>query len=342
MEKTSSVLTNTITIKKKPIASFILLYAAFIICFIDRSAINIALSYIGTDFHLSQAALGVVASAFFFSYSLMQIPGGWLTDKFGTKPTVIVAIIMWSVFIVLTGFAWSLVSLLVIRVLFGIGEGVFPSASLKQISEEVSYHKRSQATSGIVSSNYVGAAVAPMLMAPIIASVGWRPTFHIMGIIGLVFVVAYIVVLRPIRQQVVNTNAKVQPKIPWSHVLTNKMIWQFFVVVFGLSIVTKGLDTWMPTYLLQARHIHLAGVAWMVPLPSVAAGIGAILSGLIMVGFFKNKEKWLIAIASLLATAFMFGMYRSSSLFAVIAFEVLTYFLNQSPLVAVLPFLRHS
>jgi sugar phosphate permease len=163
-----------------------------------------------------------------------------------------------------------------------------------------------------------------------------------MGIIGLVFVVAYIVVLRPIRQQVVNTNAKVQPKIPWSHVLTNKMIWQFFVVVFGLSIVTKGLDTWMPTYLLQARHIHLAGVAWMVPLPSVAAGIGAILSGLIMVGFFKNKEKWLIAIASLLATAFMFGMYRSSSLFAVIAFEVLTYFLNQSPLVAVLPFLRHS
>ncbi len=322
--KFMETLNDDLTQRKRPVASFVLIYVAYIICFIDRSALNIALSYIGKDFNLSTSTLGVVASAFFFSYALMQIPGGWLTDKFGTKITIIVAISMWSIFTVLTGFAWSLASLLVIRVLFGIGEGTFPSASLKQISEEVSYDHRSQATSAIISSNYIGSAIAPMMMAPIIAFLGWRTAFHFMGIIGLIFVVVYFFVLRPIKStKSVTTNRK---KIVWGQVLSNRIIWQFFIVVFGLSVVTKGLDTWMPTYLLQSRHINLAGVAWMVPLPSLAAGVGAVLSGFIMVKFFKNHEKWLIALASLLTTVFMFGMYRSSTLAGVISFEVLTYF----------------
>ena len=107
--------------------TFIMVYIGYIICFIDRSAISIALSYIGQDLHLSTATLGVVASAFFFSYAFMQIPGGWLTDKFGTYRTIIVAITMWSLFTILTGFAWSLASLIIIRILFGIGEGTYPS-----------------------------------------------------------------------------------------------------------------------------------------------------------------------------------------------------------------------
>lgn len=82
----------------------------------------------------------------------------------------------------------------------------------------------------------------------------------------------------------------------------------------------------MPTYLLRARHINLAGIAWLVPLPSISAGIAALLCGYLMVHFFKDKEKWLIALSCLLATIFMFGMYKSVSLTNVIIFEVLTYF----------------
>lgn len=284
----NSALSNVQTETKKPKATFILIYIAYIVCFLDRSAINIALSYIGKDFNLSTTTLGVVASAFFFSYSLMQIPGGWLTDKFGTRNTVIVAITMWSIFTVFTGFAWSLGSLIVIRILFGLGEGAFPSASLKQVAEEFSYKSRSQATSGMISSNYVGAAIAPVIIAPIIASVGWRSAFHLLGIIGIVFVIVYFFVMKPKQKKAKTTDSK-NTKVSWSQVLTNKMIWQFFIVVFGLSSVTKGLDTWMPTYLLQARHINLAGVAWMVPLPSIAAGIGAIASGFIMIKWFDGK-----------------------------------------------------
>lgn len=82
----------------------------------------------------------------------------------------------------------------------------------------------------------------------------------------------------------------------------------------------------MPTYLLRVRQINLAGIAWLVPLPSISAGVAAILSGYLMVHFFKNREKWLIAFSCLLATIFMFGMYKSTSLSYVIVFEILTYF----------------
>ncbi|WP_415607899.1 MFS transporter [Liquorilactobacillus hordei] len=319
------IMNQTMEKNRKPKITFILIYIAFIICFIDRSAINIALSYIGTEFHLSTTQLGVISSAFFFSYAFMQIPGGWLTDKFGSKLTVVIAITMWSIFTIMTGFAWSLASLLVIRVLFGIGEGAFPSASLKQIAEEFTYKSRSQATSAIVSSNYVGAAIAPVLIAPILATFGWKNAFHLMGILGLVFVIAYFFLLRPIKKQE-QTFAESAQKVPLKKVIFNKMIWQFVIVVFGLSVITKGLDSWMPTYLLQVRHINLAGIAWMVPLPSVAAGVGAILSGYLMVHFFVGKEKWFIALASLFTTIFMFGMYHSTGLTGVISFEILTYF----------------
>lgn len=309
---------------------FVMVYIGYLICFIDRSAISIALSYIGRDLHLSTSTLGVVASAFFFSYALMQIPGGWLTDKFGTYRTIIAAIAMWSVFTILTGFAWSLVSLIVIRILFGIGEGTYPSASLKQISEAMPYKKRASATSATISSNYVGAAVAPVIIAPIIATTGWRTSFHLMGLIGIVFIIVYALVLRPKKQAaraVSKTSGQsVKKHIPWKQVLSNGVLWQFFLIVFGLSSVTKGLDSWMPTYLLATRHINLAGISWLVPLPSLAAGVGSLIAGYVMVRFFKGKEKLFIGVTSLLATLLMFGMYKSVALPAVITFEILTYF----------------
>lgn len=73
-----------------------LIYLAYMLLFIDRSVLNISLAYIGKDFHLSPTALGSLASAFFFSYSLMQIPGGWLVDKLGSKKMVAFTLGLWS------------------------------------------------------------------------------------------------------------------------------------------------------------------------------------------------------------------------------------------------------
>src|SRR5438552_9913891 len=114
---------------------FVLLYLAYVISYVDRAAISLALAQIGKDFNLQASDLGIVISAFFLGYAAMQVPGGWLADRIRSKYVVIGTILMWSVFTVTTSFAWSLLSLIAIRFAFGIAEGGFPPAAIKAVSE---------------------------------------------------------------------------------------------------------------------------------------------------------------------------------------------------------------
>lgn len=304
--------------------TFALLYLGYMLLFADRTVMNISLAYIGRDFHVGAAALGTTASAFFLGYTLMQIPGGYLTDRFGSKRLIIVSLLTWSVLTMVTGWAWSLAALVAIRFLFGIAEGPYPAAALKRISENYGKDEKSQATSALISSNYAGAAVAPLLIVPIIASAGWRNAFVWLGVIGLVVLVAYYLVERPIKQAA--TSGAQRPKIEWRNI--DSRVWVFVVIGLALNIITKGLETWMPVYFLQARGINLKNLTWLVPLPVISGGIAALISGFVMVHWFKGRERWMISIASFLTLAFMFGLFKSSSLVAVVIFDVLIYFVK--------------
>ena len=313
--------TNRRTVAKRW-GTFALLYLGYMLLFADRTVMNISLAYIGRDFHVGAAALGTTASAFFLGYTLMQIPGGYLTDRFGSKRLIIVSLLTWSVLTMVTGWTWSLAALVAIRFLFGIAEGPYPAAALKRISENYGKDEKSQATSALISSNYAGAAVAPLLIVPIIASAGWRNAFVWLGVIGLVVLVAYYLVERPIKQAA--TSGAQRPKIEWRNI--DSRVWVFVVIGLALNIITKGLETWMPVYFLQARGINLKNLTWLVPLPVISGGIAALISGFVMVHWFKGRERWMISIASFLTLAFMFGLFKSSSLVAVVIFDVLIYF----------------
>lgn len=315
--------TNRRTVAKRW-GTFALLYLGYMLLFADRTVMNISLAYVGRDFHVGAAALGTTASAFFLGYTLMQIPGGYLTDRFGSKRLIIVSLLAWSVLTMVTGWAWSLAALVAIRFLFGIAEGPYPAAALKRISENYGKDEKSQATSALISSNYAGAAVAPLLIVPIIASAGWRNAFVWLGIIGLVVLVAYYLVERPIKQAA--TSGAQRPKIEWRNI--DSRVWVFVVIGLALNIITKGLETWMPVYFLQARGINLKNLTWLVPLPVISGGIAALISGFVMVHWFKGRERWMISIASFLTLAFMFGLFKSSSLVAVVIFDVLIYFVK--------------
>lgn len=315
--------TNRRTVAKRW-GTFALLYLGYMLLFADRTVMNISLAYVGRDFHVGAAALGTTASAFFLGYTLMQIPGGYLTDRFGSKRLIIVSLLAWSVLTMVTGWAWSLAALVAIRFLFGIVEGPYPAAALKRISENYGKDEKSQATSALISSNYAGAAVAPLLIVPIIASAGWRNAFVWLGIIGLVVLVAYYLVERPIKQAA--TSGAQRPKIEWRNI--DSRVWVFVVIGLALNIITKGLETWMPVYFLQARGINLKNLTWLVPLPVISGGIAALISGFVMVHWFKGRERWMISIASFLTLAFMFGLFKSSSLVAVVIFDVLIYFVK--------------
>ena len=112
-----------------------LLFLGWALGNLDRYIMNYAVLSITEDLNLSASSTGLLLSSFFAGYAIMQLPGGWLADRFGARKVLITSVIMWSIFTGLTGAAWSMVSMVIIRFLFGIGEGGFQPASSKIISQ---------------------------------------------------------------------------------------------------------------------------------------------------------------------------------------------------------------
>jgi MFS family permease len=319
------------------LVGFVLLYVAFCISYIDRAAISIALAQIGKDFSLQASDLGIVISAFFLGYAIMQVPGGWLADRIGSKPVVIATIAMWSLFTVMTGFAWSLLSLIAIRFIFGIAEGGFPPASIKAIAELFSKEASPKMSTLLMSSNYAGSMVAPLLMAPLIIWLGWRHAFTAIGVAGIAFAVVYLVSIprtgsdAPAAQAGSRVSAAEMREL-----LKNPLLWQLLTVWFGLSCVNKGLDSWMPTYLLQQRGLDLKAVGLLTPIPFVLATISTAIGGWVMTTFFAEKEKYLLIGSSTLSGIFLYAMYKSETIAALIVFQSLLYFFKSFVLATVI------
>jgi MFS family permease len=322
--------------KQASVLGFVLLYIAFCISYIDRAAISLALGQIGKDFTLQAADLGIVISAFFLGYAAMQVPGGWLADRFGSKFVVIVTIAMWSLFTVMTGFAWSLLSLIAIRFIFGLAEGGFPSASIKGVAEFFDKESRPKMSALLTSSNYAGSMVAPLIMAPLIIWLGWRHAFTSIGVVGIVFALVYLLfVPRVVPGKRPAKTAKPETS-NWRELVGNRFLWQLLIVWFGLSCVNKGLDSWMPIYLLQVRGLDLKAVGALTPIPFVLATVATAIGGWVMTTFFAEREKYLLIGSSALTGVLLYAMFKSETITALIVFQSLVYFFKSFVLAAVI------
>jgi MFS family permease len=145
--------------------------------------------YIGKDLGLSKTSMGLAMSAFFAGYTIFQIPGGILVDRFGPRRTMSVAIALWTIFTGLTGMVTNLTQMVIARALFGVGEGPYPAASMKSIALWFEPKRRATATSVILSSNALGPAVAPLLAVATMSLWGWRGTFYCLVIPGIILAV---------------------------------------------------------------------------------------------------------------------------------------------------------
>jgi sugar phosphate permease len=307
-----------------------LLYLGWCVSYIDRAAITFAATYIASEFHLKPSDLGILLSSFFLGYSLLQLPGGWLADRFGSRPVIVISILLWSVFTGVTGMAWSISSLVIIRFVFGLGEGAFPAASVKGVAETFSKEDRPKMSSLLMSSNYVGSMLAPLIIAPMIIAYGWRNVFHYIGIAGLLFALVYWFLVKPVRAAKGNSAADAEKKAinkqAFRALLKMPLMWQIVAVWFGLSIVNKGLDSWMPTYLMTQRGLNLKSVGLLLPLPYVLAGISTAIGGWVMTRFFDGRERYLLIGSSILTAIFVYCMYTAPSVSALITFQCIAYF----------------
>ena len=305
---------------------FFFLYIGFCISYIDRSAIGLALPSVSKDFNLAPTEMGVVISAFFIGYSIMQIPGGWLSDHFGSKTVILVALTLWSIFTFTTGHASTLAGLLFLRFVFGLCEGPYAGSCYRAIAEYFPRELRPAFTTGILSSNYIGSALAPGVIVPLILWFGWRGMFQILGIVGLVYVFFYALFVKQTKPQQQTEEDKSKKNKYFLHLLKFSLIWKLILCAFCISCINKGLDAWMPTYLIAERGINLKAVGYLTPIPFIASFLSTAVCGWVMNKYFDKKENWMIVICAALTAIFLYFMYNAETIMWVVIFQCGVYF----------------
>ena len=182
-----------------------------VLMFIDRVNISIAGKYIMPEYGLTNVQMGSIFSAFVLGYALLQIPGGWLGDRFGPRPVLAGAICWWSAFTALTAIAgdFFLASLLgivgsfmVVRALIGIGEAAGPPNYNRLVANWVAPEERGLAMGIATSGSALGAALTPPLIVWIMVTWGWRAAFYIAGAAGILLALAVYCVSSPIVQRI--------------------------------------------------------------------------------------------------------------------------------------------
>ena len=310
------------TLKNRSTWIMAVLYFGWIVSYVDRTAITLALTSIGSDLTLTATQLGFVLSAFFMGYTLMQIPGGWLADRFGIIKILIIAVAFWSVFTAFTGLAWSLVVLILIRFLFGIGEGGYPAASTKAIATYYEKSQRTKAQSTMMSSNMVGAALAPIICAPLLIVFGWRTVFFIISALGIIFIIGLLYFTRNAKTYIEEQQDK--PKGSFKAVLTNPYLVKVLMIFFFVNLASWGLSSWMPTYLMQEHNINMASIGIVAAIPALFAAVGMIISGRIITTLGAKSKYGVILGTSVLAIALIL-MANTTSIVLIIVYQCVAF-----------------
>jgi len=305
-----------------------ILSISWIVSFTDRAVMSVAIPYIAVDYHLSPLAMGAVLSAFFASYSISQIPGGLLSDKFGVRRVATIAMLWWSVFTAITGAAANLTQMLIARFAFGLGEGVFPACAFKMIA--VWFPKKERATANAIkfASGPLGAALAPLAVVQIVSLWGWRAVFYSLFLPGVLISLLFWIFIpdkpsesgRVSREELVEieesggvATRSSERKVSLPEILKEPNVWKCFFVLFFFDIAYWGFTTWLPTYLVKARGFSMVQMGVAASLPNFAGIIGCIFGGWVSDKYFSNNRRTPIVATQLLAAVFLYLTFTVKS-----------------------------
>lgn len=252
----------------------------------------------------------------------MQIPGGWLADKFGAKRVLLMAVIMWSIFTGLTAIAWSLTAMIVIRFLFGIGEGGFQPSSSKIIATIFPKEERGRAMSIMLTSGGIVSLIVPLLAAYLLGTIGWRMMFIIIGAIGAIIAFIYWKYIQLPKDEAATAGTEnTTNKVNFKELLKTPLMWNLIIAYFCIYAVNWGLVSWIPTYLQKNRGLDLMSIGWAQTIPAITTIIGVYGSGYITDKLPKGMEKVLGSISCAVIGLLLYLMFTAKTVTLFIGYQ---------------------
>jgi sugar phosphate permease len=305
----------------------------YLISYMDRGNISVAAPQIAHQFGLSPTQMGLVFSAFVWTYTLGQIPSGWFGDRFGPKVVLTVVIVWWAVASGSTGLATGFVSLLCARLFLGLGEaGVFPvgTRALQSWFPKSERGRIQGITNGCAR---LAVAVTPFVAISIMTSFGWRPIFYIFACFGVIWAIVFFRLYRtrPEDHKRVNRaelahirgdraggtestwDRHSRPRTPWKTILGSANTWYMMVAYGCYFFGTYFFLSWYPTYLEDYRHFSLKSLGFVASIPRRAVAAPAMLAaGLFLIPTGLSRNPW-TAVVCLALSFFFLDMVFSPS-----------------------------
>ncbi|MEC1303085.1 MFS transporter [Lysinibacillus capsici] len=313
--------TNEITKKSRNVI-LALLFLGWSLGNLDRYIMNYAVVSITGDLQLDASSTGIILSAFFLGYAIMQIPGGWLADKFGAKRVLLMAVITWSIFTGLTAIAWSLTAMIVIRFLFGIGEDGFQPSSSKIIATIFPKEERGRAMSIMLTSGGIVSLIVPLLAAYLLGTIGWRMMFIIIGAIGAIIAFIYWKYIQLPKDEAATAGTEnTTNKVNFKELLKTPLMWNLIIAYFCIYAVNWGLVSWIPTYLQKNRGLDLMSIGWAQTIPAITTIIGVYGSGYIIDKLPKGMEKVLGSISCAVIGLLLYLMFTAKTVTLFIGYQ---------------------
>jgi MFS transporter, ACS family, glucarate transporter len=279
------------------------------LAYLDRVCIATAAPVMRAELGLSEVQMGLVFSAFTLAYALFEVPSGWFADRYGPRLTIARIVVWWSMMTVLTGVASGFLSLVAIRLLFGVGEaGTFP-ATTRVYSRWLAPTARGGAFGLAIMAGALSGAVTQPLVVMLLDVIHWRHTFTLFGVVGMVWAAAWWWWFRddprqhravneaelrlisglsdgPARKETTSPTASSHRsaavghgEVPWGRLLRNPTMVALCGMYAGAIYGWYFYLTWLPTYLFKERGFDLKAAGWLAALPYVGIAVGVLAGG---------------------------------------------------------------
>lgn len=293
-----------------------LLFVITTINYADRATFSIAGQSASKELGLDPVAMGYILSAFAWAYVLGQIPGGALLDRFGSKKIYTAALVLWSGFTLLQGFAGiftglaAAVALFAMRFMVGLAESPSFPANARIVAAWFPGPERGTASAIFNSAQYFSLVAFAPLMGWLAHSFGWRSVFVVMGGVGIVAAFFFVRMIHsPVEHPAINKaefdyieaggglvrmedkNAASGAAFTWGNVkqvLGSRMLLGVYLGQYCINVLTYFFVTWFPIYLVKERGLSIMQAGFTAALPALCGFAGGILGGMISDALLKK------------------------------------------------------
>ncbi len=251
---------------------------------LDRTAIAVAAPTIQHEYNFSLFEMSVILTSFSWTYATLQVPGGWLAERYGPRRALFWANALWSVLTAATPLGFNLISFVGLRALLGVGQAADWPSSIVAIRRWFPLSERGKGNSILLGGLYLGPIAAAPITTWVILAFGWRWAFYSYGLLGIVLGIAWWTFFRDRPDQhpritpaevalIAAGQERTAPRIPpgafW-RCLRETQFWAIGVQYFFLVLIQSFYTTWLPTYLVTERKLSLAAMGIYASLPWVA------------------------------------------------------------------------